>query len=54
METIGGLKSGRHQIRIEKQGYAPVAAEYNYQPAEYWPKDSNIEIRIGRSAVKKL
>jgi hypothetical protein len=53
MATIGGLKSGKHQVRIEKNGYKTIARQYDYTPTEYWPRDNEIRVTIARSAVEK-
>jgi hypothetical protein len=52
MEVIDGLKSGKHLVRIEKDGYRPVVTGYDYEPNEYWPRDNEIRILIDQHVVQ--
>ena len=51
---IGGLPSGSHEVRIEKGGYKPVLAWYEYRSNEYWPPERPLHLRITRAAIQPL
>lgn len=51
--TVGGLPSGTHVIRIEKDGYDPIVKSYTYEPKEYWPEANVIEVNITPGEVRR-
>ena len=51
--TVGGLPSGGHEIRIEKDGYDPIVKSYSYDPKRYWPEADVIEVEITSDEVRR-
>jgi PEGA domain len=52
--TIHGFPGGQHEIRISKEGYAPIRKTYKSEGKGYWLDERPIAVTVSPAELRKI